>query len=240
MLEIRQLSAGYGKVQVLHGVSIDVVPGEVVAIIGSNGAGKTTLFKSLFGFVDVYDGTRWLDGRDLSSLHPYELAGLGIAHVPEGRGLFPGLSVLENLLVPTNTQRAASLRDDNLALVFELFPRLKDRLDQQAGTMSGGEQQMLAIARGLMAAPRLLMLDEPSIGLAPKLVDDMFDKIRSIREVNRDLAILIVEQRVTETLALADRGYVMELGSIVLEGTSHELEGNPMVERAFLGMSGVG
>jgi len=171
MLEVEGLSAGYGQVRILHDVSVSVGAGEIVAILGSNGAGKTTLFRALFGFADIEHGRIDFDGLDLRRTRAYEIARAGLVHVPEGRGLFPGMTVLENLMVPVYADRRRLT--DRRDAVFEIFPKLKDRARQAAGTMSGGEQQMLAIGRGLMASPRLLLLDEPSIGLAPKLVDEV-------------------------------------------------------------------
>jgi branched-chain amino acid transport system ATP-binding protein len=236
MLEVEGLSAGYGQVRILHDVSVRVGPGEIVAILGSNGAGKTTFFRSLFGFTDVEHGSLRFDGLDLRGTAAYEIAKAGLVHVPEGRGLFPGMTVLENLMVPVHADRRR-LRDRR-DMVFEIFPKLKDRLGQAAGTMSGGEQQMLAIGRGLMAAPRMLLLDEPSIGLAPKLVDEVFERLALIHEREPEMGILIVEQSVADTIALCSRGYVMERGSIVLEGSAAELESASALEEAFLGTGG--
>lgn len=235
MLEVRELFAGYGQVRVLHGITVTVGDGEIVAILGSNGAGKTTLFKALFGLVDVYDGQISFEDMDLRQAAAHDTARRGLIHVPEGRGLFYGMTVRENLLVPVYADSSRGDRDENLEFVFEVFPRLKDRMRQQAGTMSGGEQQMLAIARGLMASPRLFLLDEPSIGLAPKLVDELFERLGVIHERNPDMGILIVEQSVADTVALCSRGYVIERGSIVLEGSSSELASSSAVEDAFLG-----
>lgn len=237
MLEVRDLSAGYGQVRVLHGVTVRVDAGEIVAILGSNGAGKTTLFKALFGLVDIYDGGLRFRDLDLRRTPAFKIARSGLVHVPEGRGLFYGMSVMENLMVPLYAEGARGDRDEKLEFVFEVFPKLKGRLRQQAGTMSGGEQQMLAIGRGLMASPRLLLLDEPSIGLAPKLVDEVFERLAIIHEKNPEMAILIVEQSVADTVALCHRGYVVERGSIVFEGTGAELESSSVVEQAFLGMT---
>jgi branched-chain amino acid transport system ATP-binding protein len=237
MLEVRDLAAGYGQVRVLHGISVRVGAGEIVAILGSNGAGKTTLFKALFGMVDVYDGQISFGDVDLRRTPAFKIARSGLIHVPEGRGLFYGMTVLENLLVPVYADASRGNKDEDLEFIFEVFPKLKTRLRQQAGTMSGGEQQMLAIARGLMASPRMLLLDEPSIGLAPKLVDEVFERLALVHEKNPDMAILIVEQSVADTLALCHRGYVLERGSIVLEGSGTELESSSAVEQAFLGLT---
>jgi branched-chain amino acid transport system ATP-binding protein len=233
MLDVADLSAGYGQVRILDEVSLHVHAGETVAILGSNGAGKTTLFRALFGLADVYDGEIRFGDADARRTPAFQLARDGLVHVPEGRGLFPGMTVRENLMVPVYAGSGGG--DEELALVFESFPKLRDRLGQAAGTMSGGEQQMLAIARGLMARPRLLLLDEPSTGLAPKLVEDVFERLRYIRERNPEMGLLIVEQSVAETLALCDRGYVMERGRIVHAGERSELESTSAIEQAFLG-----
>jgi branched-chain amino acid transport system ATP-binding protein len=236
MLEVTDLSAGYGAVRILDDVSLHVHAGETVAILGSNGAGKTTLFRALFGLVDVYAGDIRFGGEDARARPAHALARAGLVHVPEGRGLFPSMTVRENLMVPVYAGSGAG--DEELELVFESFPRLRDRLSQTAGTMSGGEQQMLAIARGLMARPKLLLLDEPSIGLAPKLVEEVFERLRHIRERTPELGLLIVEQSVAETVALCDRGYVMERGRIVHAGDRSELESTSAIEQAFIGTFG--
>jgi branched-chain amino acid transport system ATP-binding protein len=240
MLEVAGVSAGYGQVRVLEAVAITVGAGECVAILGSNGAGKTTLFRTLFGFTTLYEGTISYDGDDARARPAFELARAGLVHVPEGRGLFPGMTVLENLTVPVHAAAKPRRRElrANLELVFEVFPRLQDRTGQAAGTLSGGEQQMLSIARGLMASPRVLLLDEPSIGLAPKLVDEVFERLRLIREIHPEMGVLIVEQSVAETIALCDRGYIMERGRIVHAGDRAELERSSVIEQAFLGTYG--
>jgi branched-chain amino acid transport system ATP-binding protein len=235
MLEVNGLSAGYGQVKVLHEVSINVGPGEIVAILGSNGTGKTTFFRSLFGFTDITAGELRFDGRDLRTTPAYQIARAGLVHVPEGRGLFPGMTVLENLMVPVYAGTNRALRDPEP--VFEIFPKLRDRVRQAAGTMSGGEQQMLAIARGLMASPRMLLLDEPSTGLAPKLVDEVFERLALIHEREPEMGMLIVEQSVADTLELCTRGYVMDRGSIVLKGPKDILAQSSAMEDAFLGAS---
>lgn len=237
MLKVNDLSAGYGQVRVLHEISVRVDAGEIVAILGSNGAGKTTLFKALFGLVDIYGGDVRFDDLDLRRSAAFKIARSGLIHVPEGRGLFYGMTVLENLMVPVYADSSRGDQEENLELVFEVFPKLRDRLRQPAGTMSGGEQQMLAIGRGLMASPRLLLLDEPSVGLAPKLVDEVFERLALVHEKNPEMGILIVEQSVADTVALCHRGYVLERGSVVLEGSSAELETSSAVEQAFLGTS---
>jgi branched-chain amino acid transport system ATP-binding protein len=236
MLEVSDLSAGYGAVRILDEVSLAVAPGETVAILGSNGAGKTTLFRALFGLVDVYSGSVRVGGEDARALPAHKIARAGLVHVPEGRGLFPSMTVRENLMVPVYAGSGAGQED--LEFVYECFPRLRDRLTQLAGTMSGGEQQMLAMGRALMGRPRLLLLDEPSIGLAPKLVEEVFERLRHVRERNPQLSLLVVEQSVAETVALCDRGYVLERGRIVLEGDRSELESTSAIEQAFIGTFG--
>jgi branched-chain amino acid transport system ATP-binding protein len=233
LLEIRGLRGGYGQVEVLRGVDLTVQAGETVALLGSNGAGKSTLNNVLCGIYPAWGGTVQFDGRDLSRAHYREVVKAGLIQVPEGRKVFPNLTVLENLELGSFT-RARERRAANLDKVFAIFPRLKERLAQLAGTMSGGEQQMLAIGRGLMAEPRLLILDEPSLGLSPLLVDEMFGLIRQLREGG--LAVLLVEQNVGQSLEIADRAYVMENGAIRFSGTPDELLGSDELRRAYLGL----
>jgi branched-chain amino acid transport system ATP-binding protein len=232
-LTIQGLRAGYGAVEVLRGVDLHIAPGELVALLGSNGAGKTTLNSVVSGLVPTSAGRVLFDGLDLTGAHYKRVVQAGLIQVPEGRKVFPNLSVLENLELGAFT-RARARRAENLAHVFDTFPRLRERQTQLAGTMSGGEQQMLAIGRGLMAEPKLLILDEPSLGLSPLLVEEMFNLIAQLR--TDGLAILLVEQNVVQSLAIADRAYVMENGSIRFSGTSAELLASDTLRQAYLGV----
>jgi branched-chain amino acid transport system ATP-binding protein len=218
----------------LSGVSLDVEVGQLVAVVGPNGAGKTTLFKTISGVVTPLAGEIVYKGRSLLAVPPYERAKLGIAHVPEGRQVFASMTVMENLEMGAYARRDRRRRPELLPSVIEIFPILAERRQQLAGTLSGGEQQMLAIARGLASAPDLLMLDEPSMGLAPTIVDTVFDRIEYIRRTH-GLTILLVEQRVAEALELCDRGYVLETGRMILDGSHDTLMSNAEVQRAYLG-----
>ena len=233
MLKLRDISAGYGKSEVLRGVSLDVNEGEVVTLVGANGAGKTTTLKTLCGLVAASGGSIEFNGHSLLGMAPHEIVDLGVTMVPEGRQLFPFLTVEENLLMGAYKRSARAVRGQRLAEVLDIFPRVKERLPQLAGSLSGGEQQMVAIARGMMAGPKLLIMDEPSLGLSPLLVEQMFDVVRLV--ASRGTTVLLVEQNVFHTLKLADRGYVLENGAIALTGTGAELLGNPHVRRAYLG-----
>lgn len=233
MLKLRDICAGYGKSEVLRNVSLDVHPGEVVTLVGANGAGKTTTLRTLCGLIPATGGSIKFEGRKLSGKAPHDIVELGISMVPEGRQLFPFLTVQENLLMGAYKHSARSDRAHRLAEVLEIFPRVKERLPQLAGSLSGGEQQMVAIARGMMANPKLLIMDEPSLGLSPLLVEQMFDVVRLV--ASRGTTVLLVEQNVFHTLKLADRGYVLENGTITLTGTGSELLANPHVRRAYLG-----
>lgn len=236
MFALRDVSSGYGKVSVLKNVSIEVATEEVVCIVGANGAGKTTLMRTVSGLLPLRNGKKLLDGKDITELPPVKLNRLGLVQVPEGRLIIKELSVKDNLLIGAYSHYFKISRDEltkDLGRVYELFPRLAQRLNQKAGTLSGGEQQMLAIGRGLMARPRLLMLDEPSLGLAPMLVQEMF---RTVKELNRQgLPILLVEQNVRASLQIADRCYIMETGSVVLEGNARDVLQDEQVKRAYLG-----
>ncbi|MGE5589398.1 MAG: ABC transporter ATP-binding protein [Bacillota bacterium] len=237
LLSLRGLDVYYGDVQALWDVSLDIYPGEVVALIGANGAGKTTTLKTISGLVRPRQGSivfRALSEQALHLLPPHQIVELGIAHVPEGRKLFPLMTVLENLLVGSHVPHARREREDTLRHVMALFPRLAERRSQLAGTLSGGEQQMVAIARGLMARPQVLILDEPSLGLAPILVQEIFRTVSRIRE--QGTTVMIVEQNVVQTLRIADRAYVLENGRVVLQGTGQELLGNEHVRKAYLGL----
>ena len=233
LLTIEGLRAGYGAVEVLRGVDLHIAPGELVALLGSNGAGKTTLNSVVSGLVPTWAGSVLFDGQDLTGAHYRRVVQAGLIQVPEGRKVFPNLSVLENLELGAFT-RARARRAENLLHVFDTFPRLRERQAQLAGTMSGGEQQMLAIGRGLMAEPKLLILDEPSLGLSPLLVEEMFTLIAQLRADG--LAVLLVEQNVVQSLAIADRAYVMENGSIRFSGTSAELLASDTLRQAYLGV----
>ncbi len=233
LLKVQGLRGGYGAVEVLRGVDLEVQEGEIVALLGSNGAGKTTLNNVVCGIVPLRAGQVQFDGQDISSAHYREIVKTGLIQVPEGRKIFPNLSVLENLELGSFT-RARERRLQNLERVFGIFPRLKERITQLAGTMSGGEQQMLAIGRGLMAEPKLLILDEPSLGLSPLLVEEMFTLIKQLH--GDGLSILLVEQNVAQSLELAQRAYVMENGSVKFSGTAQELLGSDALRRSYLGM----
>ena len=233
LLNIQGLFSGYGEVEVLRGVDLAVNPGEIVALLGSNGAGKSTLANVVCGIYPAWAGSVQFDGDNLSGSHYRDVVKAGLIQVPEGRKVFPNLSVLENLELGSFT-RARERRVENLDKVFCIFPRLKERLSQLAGTMSGGEQQMLAIGRGLMAEPKLLILDEPSLGLSPLLVEEMFNLIAKLRQDG--LAILLVEQNVGQSLEIADRAYVLENGSIRFSGLPAELLGSDALRKAYLGL----
>jgi branched-chain amino acid transport system ATP-binding protein len=234
MLRVEKLEAGYGKIQALWGVSFEVQAGEIVALVGANGAGKTTTLKTVSGLLRPTAGTIVLDEHRLDRATPDAVVALGVVHVPEGRKLFPQMSVLDNLLLGGYSPAARDARAQRLGEVFEIFPNLRERQEQLAGTLSGGEQQMVAIGRGLMAGPKILMLDEPSLGLAPIMVHEVF---RVIREINsRGVTVLLVEQNTENALELANRGYVLESGRVVLEGTGNDLLANARVREAFLGL----
>jgi branched-chain amino acid transport system ATP-binding protein len=233
MLEVRDLRAGYGGVPILHGLSLDVAAGEIVAVLGANGVGKSTLNRALSGLIPVTAGSIRFDGERLAGCKPSEIVARGLIHVPEGRKIFPNMSVRDNLVLGSY-RRAKESRSRNLERVFALFPRLRERIGQMAGTLSGGEQQMLAIGRGLMAEPRLIILDEPSLGLSPLLVEELFALIARIAA--EGLAVMLVEQNVVQSLELASRGYVLENGNVVLSGPATELAGNADLQRAYLGM----
>jgi branched-chain amino acid transport system ATP-binding protein len=235
MLEIDGLGAAYGGVPALREVTLRVDAGELVAIVGPNGAGKSTLFKTISGIVPATGGAIRFEGRDLLAVEPAQRAHLGIAHVPEGRQVFASLTVLENIEMGAYTRAGRRAWNDNLERIYTWFPVLAQRAKSPAGALSGGQQQMLAIARGLASAPRLLMLDEPSMGLAPATADEIFERIVSIH-TDAGMTVLLVEQRVAEALHFADRGYVFEAGQVVLQGAQHELTDSDRVRRAYLGM----
>jgi branched-chain amino acid transport system ATP-binding protein len=234
LLEGSDLRAAYGRVVALWDVSFSVEEGQVVTLLGSNGAGKTTTLRTISALLPTSAGSIRFAGRDITRARSDEAVELGIIHVPEGRQLWARMSVLENLELGAYLPRAKARRAETLERVFALFPRLKERRHQAAGTLSGGERQMCALARGLMGLPRLLMLDEPSLGLAPRLVTEMFATLRSLRD--EGLTVLLVEQNVHQALELADTGYVLETGRIVLSGDSQDLLANPQVRSAYLGV----
>jgi branched-chain amino acid transport system ATP-binding protein len=233
LLLIENLRAGYGAVEVLRGVDIRISHGELIALLGSNGAGKTTLNAVMSGLLAPRSGRVIFDGEDLTGVHYRRIVQAGLIQVPEGRKVFPNLTVLENLELGAFT-RARQRLSENIDRVFETFPRLRERMAQLAGTMSGGEQQMLAIGRGLMAEPKLLILDEPSLGLSPLLVEELFTLIAKLR--TDGLAILLVEQNVGQSLDIADRAYVMEIGTIRFSGTATELLASDTLRQAYLGV----
>jgi len=233
MLEVRDLVAGYGGVPILRGLSLDVAPGEITAVLGANGVGKTTLNRAISGLVRANSGSIIFDGVRIDALSPAAIVAAGLIHVPEGRKIFPNLSVRENLELGSY-RRARPNRAANLERAFDIFPRLRQRQRQFAGTLSGGEQQMLAIGRGLMAEPRLIIMDEPSLGLSPLLVDEMFALIARIAA--EGLAVMLVEQNVVQSLDLAARAYVLENGAIAMSGTAATLKHDPQLMKTYLGL----
>lgn len=233
MLEVRSLKAGYGGTEVLRGLDLSVGAGEIVAVLGSNGVGKTTLNKVLSGVLRANEGDIRFDGKALAGASSSAIVEAGLIHVPEGRKIFPNMSVRENLELGSY-RRGRERRSANLERVFETFPRLRERSGQAAGTLSGGEQQMLAIGRGMMAEPRLLILDEPSLGLSPLLVEEMFGLIRRLNDDG--LPILLVEQNVVQSLECASRAYILENGVFALSGPAEQVRNDPELKRAYLGM----
>jgi len=234
MLVLENIDAGYGGFQALFGISMRVEPGEVVGVIGANGAGKTTLLRVISGMLSATAGSMTMEGTDLRRIEAHQILATGIAHVPESRRLFPRLTVEENLRMGAYLPAARAHFAERLEYVYGLFPRLKERRSQLAGTMSGGEQQMCAIARALMSRPRLVLLDEPSMGLAPVIVAQVFDLVRRIR--SEGYTVLIVEQNVRQVLKVADRAYLLEVGRIQMSGTSEELAASDDVRRAYMGL----
>ena len=233
MLEVRDLEVYYGVIQALKGISFDVNQGEIVALIGANGAGKTTTLHTVTGLLSARSGHIIYEGTDITRVPGYKLVSMGIAHVPEGRRVFSTLSVLQNLKLGAYTRKDKAEMEATLNMIYERFPRLKERVNQPAGTLSGGEQQMLAMGRALMSNPKLLMLDEPSMGLAPILVEQIFDIIKNLHKAGT--TILLVEQNAQAALSVADRGYVLETGKIVTTGTGAELLASPAIKKAYLG-----
>jgi branched-chain amino acid transport system ATP-binding protein len=232
MLEVKEMHVYYDTIHALKGVSFTVEAGELVTLLGANGAGKTTTLKTLSGLLRPKRGSIELEGAMLEKIEAHEIVRRGVAHSPEGRKVFPRFTVLENLKIGGYTRDKHALGAE-LDFVFQMFPRLKERQKQYAGTLSGGEQQMLAIGRALMAKPKLLLLDEPSMGLAPKIVEQIFEAIRTINKAG--VTVLLVEQNAAMALAISHRGYVLETGEIILKGTSSELAGNDLVRQAYLG-----
>ena len=234
MLEVKGIDVAYGDVQVLHGMSLRVDEGEIVALVGANAAGKSTTINTISGMLRPRRGTIQFRGKSIEHLAPYDIVASGLVQVPEGRRLFPYMTVLENLELGAYSREARQQRRRSLDTVFALLPLLKERQGQMAGSLSGGEQQMLAIGRGLMALPKLLMLDEPSVGLAPLMVKQTLETVKDVNA--HGMTVLLVEQNVQHSLRLAHRGYVLENGKIVLEGKGAELLTNPHLKKAYLGM----
>ena len=233
LLNVRGLHAGYGETEILRGIDLVVGAGDIVAVLGSNGAGKSTLNLAISGLVAAREGSIEFDGRFIHDASPAAIVAAGLVHVPEGRRIFPNMSVADNLDLGSY-RRASSQRAANRKRVFAMFPRLRERASQRAGTLSGGEQQMLAIGRGLMAEPKLLILDEPSLGLSPLLVEEMF---AMILRLNKDgLAVLLVEQNVVQSLDIVHRGYILEHGSFVMSGSAADIRSDANLKRAFLGL----
>ena len=234
LLKIDNVHTYYGNIHALKGISINIEKGEIVTLIGGNGAGKTTTLRTISGLLKPREGSVTLDGQDLLKFKAHEIVYKGISMVPEGRGIFARLTVTENLEMGAYSQSSRQVLDQNMERVFTLFPRLKERRTQVAGTLSGGEQQMLATGRALMASPTILLMDEPSMGLAPVLVELIFETIQQIDKVG--VTVLLVEQNALMALAIADRGYVLQTGEIVLTDTAENLKKNPMVQKAYLGV----
>lgn len=234
LLEINDLHVSYGKIKAIKGISLHVGAGEIVTLVGANGAGKTTLLKTISGILSPASGSINYDGKPLTDIKPFERVIAGVCQAPEGRGIFPGMTVLENLeMGKFSRPDAKSENEEDLEMVYQLFPRLKERVTQMGGTLSGGEQQMLAIGRALMSRPRLLLLDEPSMGLAPMFIAQIFEIITEIKK--QGVTILLVEQNAAKALAVADRAYVLETGNISMEGTGAQLLNDPAVRAAYLG-----
>jgi|TARA_B100001540_G_scaffold23442_1_gene19230 branched-chain amino acid transport system ATP-binding protein len=234
MLDLKGVNAGYGSFQALFDISLNVKAGEAVAVIGPNGAGKTTLMRVISGMTEPFSGNMEMEGKSLSSFPPHQIVELGIAHVPENRRLFPGMTVEDNLKLGAFAKTARGDSAKNLEFVYELFPRMKERRSQLAGTMSGGEQQMCAIGRAIMSGPKLLLMDEPSAGLAPVVVQQVFGLVRRIRE--EGYTVLIVEQNVQQVLQVVDRAYLLEAGQLIDSGKSEDLLESESVRKAYMGL----
>lgn len=233
LLEIKDLEVNYGVIKAIKGVSFDVNEGEIIALIGANGAGKTTILHTITGLIQAKKGTIVFDGKELTKTPPHKIVSMGMAHVPEGRRIFQQLSVLENLKLGAYTRKDKSEIASTLKMVYERFPRLEERKNQVAGTLSGGEQQMLAMGRALMSKPRIILMDEPSMGLSPLLVSEIFDIIKVINESGT--TVLLVEQNAKKALSIADRAYVLETGKITLSGDAKDLINDESVKKAYLG-----
>lgn len=233
LLEIRDLEVNYGVIKAIKGVSFDVNEGEIIALIGANGAGKTTILHTITGLIQAKKGSIVFDGKELTKTPPHKIVSMGMAHVPEGRRIFQQLSVLENLKLGAYTRKDKSEIASTLKMVYERFPRLEERKNQVAGTLSGGEQQMLAMGRALMSKPRIILMDEPSMGLSPLLVSEIFDIIKVINESGT--TVLLVEQNAKKALSIADRAYVLETGKITLSGDAKDLINDESVKKAYLG-----
>ena len=233
LLEIKDLEVNYGVIKAIKGVSVDVNEGEIIALIGANGAGKTTILHTITGLIQAKKGSIVFDGKELTKTPPHKIVSMGMAHVPEGRRIFQQLSVLENLKLGAYTRKDKSEIASTLKMVYERFPRLEERKNQVAGTLSGGEQQMLAMGRALMSKPRIILMDEPSMGLSPLLVSEIFDIIKVINESGT--TVLLVEQNAKKALSIADRAYVLETGNITLSGDAKDLINDESVKKAYLG-----
>lgn len=233
LLEIKDLEVNYGVIKAIKGVSFDVNEGEIIALIGANGAGKTTILHTITGLIQAKKGSIVFDGKELTKTPPHKIVSMGMAHVPEGRRIFQQLSVLENLKLGAYTRKDKSEIASTLKMVYERFPRLEERKNQVAGTLSGGEQQMLAMGRALMSKPRIILMDEPSMGLSPLLVSEIFDIIKMINESGT--TVLLVEQNAKKALSIADRAYVLETGNITLSGDAKDLINDESVKKAYLG-----
>lgn len=233
LLEIKDLEVNYGVIKAIKGVSFDVNEGEIIALIGANGAGKTTILHTITGLIQAKKGSIVFDGKELTKTPPHKIVSMGMAHVPEGRRIFQQLSVLENLKLGAYTRKDKSEIASTLKMVYERFPRLEERKNQVAGTLSGGEQQMLAMGRALMSKPRIILMDEPSMGLSPLLVSEIFDIIKVINESGT--TVLLVEQNAKKALSIADRAYVLETGKITLSGDAKDLINDESIKKAYLG-----
>lgn len=233
MLEIKDLEVFYGMIQAIKGVSFDVNEGEVIALIGANGAGKTTILHTITGLINAQKGSVWFEGKDITKVPAHKIVSMGMAHVPEGRRVFANLTVLQNLKMGAYTRKDKNEIEQTLESIYKRFPRLKERQNQFAGTLSGGEQQMLAMGRALMSHPKIILMDEPSMGLSPIFVNEIFDIIKSVSASGT--TVLLVEQNAKKALSIADRAYVLETGKIVLSGKADDLLNNDSIKKAYLG-----